>query len=69
MTEHRIVREQPASICMARHEDAKLRAAQSEQKAEDTKASFAFGRTNREFRFGMGDNFFRFGMGHQYFSK
>lgn len=48
MTERRIVREQPASIRMARHDKAQ---------------SLQFGNGHRRFGFGQGDQLFRFGDG------
>lgn len=72
MTERRIVREQPASIRMARHDKAQPLQFGGGNRRFGFGAGhqlFRFGHGHQQFRFGYGSALFRFGGANQYFSK
>jgi hypothetical protein len=72
MTERRIVREQPASIRLTRHDKAQpLQYGGGHRRFGFGQGNqqFRFGHGHQQFRFGHGGAIFRFGAGHQYFSK
>ena len=72
MAERRIVREQPASIRMTRHEDAKtvnFGAGHRSFRFGGSNQTFRFGQGHQTFRLGYGSALLRFGAGNQYFSK